>query len=156
MADPVQQRRQAVAMNDEAAVRWAEAMRAHIMAPPDPGFADRLQGLAEAARVRARAARVADAAGLKWVAQPGALQSQPPYELRPGTGRTGPEELWARFDAGVAEYNRAIAATSARAVADAAEELADAAEAIAASQPAATNAGRGRRVAQPSAARSRT
>jgi hypothetical protein len=131
MTDPAEQRRQAIAMNDEAAVRWAEAMRAHIMAPPDPGFAARLRGLAEAARTRARAARVADAAGLKWVAQPRAVQSQPPYELRPNTGRTGTAELWERFDAGVAAYNQAIASTSARRVADAADELADAAEAIA-------------------------
>jgi hypothetical protein len=131
MTDPSEQRRQAIAMNDEAAVRWAEAMRAHILAPPDPGFAGRLQGLANAARLRARAARVADAAGLKWVAQPRAVQSQPPYELRRDTGRTGPAELWERFDAAVATYNQAIAETSARAVADAADDLADTAEEIA-------------------------
>ena len=131
MTDPAEQRRQAIAMNDEAAVRWAQAMRAHIVAPPDAGFAVRLHGLADAARARARAARVADAAGLKWVAQPRAVHSQPPYELRPGTGRTGPNALWERFDAGVRAYNRAIADTSARAVADAADELAEAAEAIA-------------------------
>jgi hypothetical protein len=131
MTDPSEQRRQAIAMNDEAAVRWAEAMRAHILAPPDPGFAGRLQGLANAARLRARAARVADAAGLKWVAQPRAVQSQPPYELRRDTGRTGPAELWERFDASVVAYNQAIAGTSARAVADAADDLAEAAEEIA-------------------------
>lgn len=131
MIDSSEQRRQAVAMNDAAAARWAEAMRAHIMAAPDPDFPTRLRGLADAARIRARAARVAEAAGLRWVAQPGALQSQPPYELRPGTGRTGPPELWDRFDACVADYNRAIADASAGAVADAADGLADAAEAIA-------------------------
>jgi hypothetical protein len=138
MTDPAEQRRQAVSMNDAASVRWAEAMRAHIMAPPDPGFPARLLDLAEAARIRARAARVAEASGLRWVAQPRALQSQPPFELRPGTGRTGPTELWGRFDECVAEYNRAIAGTSAGAVADAADALADAAEAIALSheQPA--------------------
>lgn len=131
MADPVQQRRQAVAMNEAAAVQWADAMRQHAMAPPDPGFGGRLRGLAEAARARARAARVAAAAGLRWVARPGAVSSQPPYELRPGTGRTGPAELWEGFDAAVAAYNRAIAATDARAVGDAADALADVAEAIA-------------------------
>jgi len=137
MTDPIEQRRQAIGMNDAAAVQWAEAMRAHIMAPPDAHFPKRLRGLADAARTRARAARVADAARLKWVAQPRALQSQPPYELRPGTGRTGPPELWEQFDAGVADYNRAIAGTSAAAVADAADALADAAEAIAAAHEAA-------------------
>ena len=136
MTDPAEQRRQAIAMNDAAAVSWAEAMRAHIMAPPDPGFAARLRGLAHAARSRARAARVAEAAGLKWVPQPGALEGQPPYELRPGSGRTGPAELWERFDACVADYNRAIAGTSAGAVADAADALADAAEAIASAHEA--------------------
>jgi|SRR5579884_725776 len=132
MTDVAEQRRQAIAMNDAAAVRWAEAMRAHVEAPPDPGFGRRLRGLADAARTRARAARVADAAGLRWVAQPRALQSQPPYELRPGTGRTGPPELWDRFDQCVGSYNRAIAGTAASAVADAADQLAEAAEAIAA------------------------
>ncbi len=136
MSDEAEQRRQAIAMNDAAAVLWAEAMRAHIMAPPDPGFAGRLRGLADAARTRARAARVADAAGLKWVPQPGALRSQPPYELRPGTGRTGPAELWEKFDESVARYNSAIAGTSPGAVADAADALADAAEQIAESHEA--------------------
>jgi hypothetical protein len=131
MTDPAEQRRQAIAMNDEAALQWAQAMRAHILAPPDDGFPIRLHGLADAARTRARAARVADAAGLKWVAQARALQSQPPYELRPDTGRTGPADLWERFDQSVTAYNRANAGTSARAVADAAEALAEAAEAIA-------------------------
>ena len=32
----------------EASSGWAEAMRAHKMAPPDAGFAGRLSGLAEA------------------------------------------------------------------------------------------------------------
>lgn len=131
MTDPAEQRRQAIAMNDAAALRWADAMRAHVMAPPDAGFSARIRGLADAAQTRARAARVADAAGLSWVAQPRAVQSQPPYELRPETGRTGPAELWDRFDQGVAAYNRAIAGSDASAVADAADELAQTTEAIA-------------------------
>jgi excisionase family DNA binding protein len=131
MTNPAEQRRQAIAMNDAAAMRWAEAMQTHMLAPPDARFPVRLRGLADAARDRARAARVADAAGLKWVAQPGALQSQPPYELRPNTGRTGPAELWERFDAAVVGYNQAIAGTAAGAVADAADALADVAEQIA-------------------------
>jgi hypothetical protein len=150
MTDPIEQRRQAVAMNDAAAVQWADAMRAHILAPPDAGFAGRLLHLADAARTRARAARVAEAAGLRWVAQPRAVESQPPYELRPDTGRTGPTELWERFDAAVAAYNRAIAATSAGAVADAADALGDAAEAIAdAHRPAKRSRHRTRRASTP-------
>jgi hypothetical protein len=142
VTDTGEQRRQAVSMNDVAAAQWAEAMRAHILAPPDAAFAARLHGLAAAARTRARAARVADAAGLRWVAQPTALQSQPPYELRPGTGRTGPTELWESFDAAVAEYNQAIAGTSAGTVADAAEALAELAEAIARAHESSAGAGR--------------
>lgn len=131
MSDPGVQRRQAIAMNEAAAVQWAEAIREHVMAPPDPGFSGRLRKLADAARTRARAARVADAAGLRWVARPGALRSQPPYELRPGTGRAGPVALWERFDGAVKAYNAAIAGTSARAVGDGAEVLAEVAEVIA-------------------------
>jgi hypothetical protein len=86
MTDEAEKRRQAIAMNEAAARMWADAMRAHIAAPPDPGFAARLRGLAEAAWTRARAARVAHSAGLKWVSQPGALRAQPPAELRPGSG----------------------------------------------------------------------
>jgi hypothetical protein len=136
MSDPAEQRRQAIAMNDAAALAWADAMRTHIMAPPNAAFAERLRALADAARTRARAARVADAAGLKWVAQPGALRSQPPYELRPGTGRTGAAELWDRFDDCVARYNAAIAQTAAMEVADAADALGEAATALAEAQDA--------------------
>ena len=50
---------------------------------------------------------------------PGAEDAEPPYELRPGTGRRGPEELWARFDAAVDLLNHAIAGTSAADVAEA-------------------------------------
>ncbi len=131
MTDLEEQRRQAVAMNDAAAAQWADAIRAHILAPPDPGFAGRLRALADAAKTRARAARVADAAGMRWVAQQGALYSQPPYELRSGSGRPGPTRLWVRFDDAVLAYNRAIAGTRARAVGDAADALAEIAAAIA-------------------------
>ncbi|MGH2870920.1 MAG: hypothetical protein ACRDL5_00450 [Solirubrobacteraceae bacterium] len=131
MADPAEQRRQALAMNEAAAVAWADAIRAHILAPPDAGYVDRLRGFANAARLRARAARVADAAGMRWVAQPGARSSQPPYELRPGTGRPGPADLWERFDEYVAAYNAAVAGASAGAVADGADAIAEVLEQIA-------------------------
>ena len=47
--DPV---RQAVR---QAGTDWAEAMRAHKLAPPDAGFAERLRSLAEAAARERRA-----------------------------------------------------------------------------------------------------
>jgi hypothetical protein len=151
MTDLVEKRRQAVAMNEAAARMWADAMRVHITAPPDPGFADRLRALGEAARTRARAARVAHAAGLKWVSQPGAMRAQPPPELRPGSGRVGPPELWERFDVAVAGYNAAIAHTDAGAVADAADAVAEIVEELA----AAVDAERGQVPAEPARGRSK-
>jgi hypothetical protein len=102
---------------------WAEAMRAHKLAPPDAGFAGRLRLLAEAAAREQIAWENAHQAGLLWRPVPGADQAQPPYELRPGTGRRGPPQLWERFDAAVAALNRAITGSNAANVADAFGEL---------------------------------
>jgi hypothetical protein len=110
---------------------WAEAMRAHKLAPPDPGFSARLRGLAQAAASEQVAWEHAHAAGLHWRPIPGAEGAEPPYELRPGTGRRGPEEFWSRFDAAVAALNRAIAGSDAAAVADAFGELSEAAAQLA-------------------------
>jgi hypothetical protein len=104
---------------------WADAMRAHKLAPPDAGFASRLRGLAEAAEREQVTWEHAHASGLQWRPVPGAEGAQPPHELRPGTGRRGPAELWDRFDAAVATLNRAIAGTSAADVADAFGEVAE-------------------------------
>jgi hypothetical protein len=110
---------------------WAEAMRTHKLAPPDDGFASRLRGLADAAAREQIAWEHAHAAGLLWRPIPGAEGAEPPYELRPGTGRRGPDALWRRFDASVAALNRAITGSDAAAVADAFAELAEAAGALA-------------------------
>lgn len=110
---------------------WAQAMRAHVMAPPDAGFADRLRTLAEAAANEQVAWEHAHAAGLLWRPVPGAENAEPPYELRPGTGRRGPAELWERFDAAVAVLNHAITGSDAAAVADAFGEVAEVADALA-------------------------
>jgi hypothetical protein len=63
-------------------------------------------------------------------------RARPPYELRPGTGRRGPTELWIRFDAAVQRLNRAGAGDNLAdvvdayaSVAQAASELADALQA---------------------------
>jgi hypothetical protein len=106
---------------------WAEAMRAHKLAPPDAGFARRLSDLSEAAANEQVAWEHAHAAGFLWRPVPGAESAQPPYELRPATGRRGPAELWERFDAAVATLNTAITGSNAAAVADAFGELAEAA-----------------------------
>jgi hypothetical protein len=124
---------QAQIMNavQEAGSEWAEAMRAHKLAPPDAGFASRLRSLFEAAALERDAWEHAHSAGLLWRPVPGAEGAQPPYELRPGTGRRGPEELWARFDAAVGALNKAITGSNAATVADAFGELAEAASALA-------------------------
>ncbi len=110
---------------------WAEAMRAHKLAPPDSGFARRLQNLAEAAATEQDAWEHAHAAGLLWRPVPGAESAAPPYELRPGTGRRGPAPLWERFDIAVTALNRAITGSSAAVVADAFGECAEAVGALA-------------------------
>jgi hypothetical protein len=72
-------------------------------------------------------------AGLAWRPIQGSERARPPYELRPGTGRRGPEEPWERFDLAVQRLNEAGAGDSLAdivaayaAVADAATALADA------------------------------
>ncbi len=114
----------------EAGKAWAEAMRAHKLAPPDAGFAGRLSSLAEAAAAEQVAWEHAHATGLLWRPVPGAENAEPPYELRAGTGRRGPEDQWARFDAAVAALNKAITGSNAAAVADAFGELSVAAGAL--------------------------
>jgi hypothetical protein len=106
-------------------------MRAHKLAPPDLDFGQRLSDLAEAAAGEQVAWEHAHAAGLLWRPVPGAENAEPPYELRPGTGRRGPTALWQRFDAAVAGLNRAITGSSAAVVADAFGEIAEAAGALA-------------------------
>ena len=74
--------------------------------------------------------------GLAWRRIKGSEQARPPYELRRGTGRRGPDELWTRFDEAVAQLSAAGARDSLgdivagyAAVSEAARALADALEA---------------------------
>ena len=117
------QRAQIMRAVRQAGNHWAEAMRAHKLAPPDAGFAGRLRALADAATSEQVAWEHAHAAGLLWRPIPGAENAEPPYELRPGTGRRGPADLWSRFDTSVAALNRAITGSDAAAVADAFGDL---------------------------------
>jgi hypothetical protein len=125
------ERARVMRMVRQASAGWADAMKAHKLAPPDAGFASRLQTLAQAATDEQIAWEHAHAAGLLWRPVPGAEHAEPPYELRPGTGRRGPEELWPRFDAAVAGLNRAITGSDPITVADAFGEVAEAARALA-------------------------
>jgi hypothetical protein len=101
---------------------WASAVQAHKQAPPDIGFATRLASLAQGAREAARVCRAAHAAGFEWPPARKA-DSEPPYELRPGTGRRGPEELWQRFDQAITRLSTMAAGTDILEVARAYEEL---------------------------------
>jgi hypothetical protein len=121
---------------NEARASWSGAMRAHEQAPPDPGFRDRLRTLAAAAAAMRDAHARALQAGLAWRPVADSDRARPPYELRPGTARRGPAELWARFDAAVQQLNEAGAGDNLAdivdaysAVAHAASQLADALQA---------------------------
>ncbi len=107
----------------EARLRWRAALRDHVLAPPDAGFSARLAHLTAAAEQRAAACEAAYDDG--YDRSPARGGPQPPYELRPGTGRRGPVELWKRFDAAVAELDRVSEGRSIRAVGRAYAELAE-------------------------------
>lgn len=103
---------------------WASAVQSHKLAPPDLGFAGRLAALSEGASEAARVCRAADAAGFEWPPARKA-DSEPPYELRPGTGRRGPEDLWLRFDQAITRLGTMAAGTDMLAVAESYEALAE-------------------------------
>jgi len=148
-SDEERARKEQAARRVQVASRdWAAALRAHRTAPPDPGFGDRLQALGDAAASEQAACVDAHAAGLVWRPLPGAERAQTPYELRPGSGRRGPAELWDRFDAAVLRLNHATGATDAGAVADGFAQVSAAALALAAAvreEDAESTGGRRRR-----------
>jgi len=107
----------------EGMASWAGAVEAHRLAPPDLGFAARLSALAQGASDAARVCREAAAAGFQWPPARKA-DSEPPYELRPGTGRRGPHDLWQRFDQATTRLGTMAAGEDMLEVAGAYEELA--------------------------------
>ncbi len=109
---------------------WAGAVEAHKMAPPDDDFAARLAALSEGASEAARVCRTAGAAGFEWPPARKA-DSEPPYELRPGTGRRGPQALWRRFDQAVGRLRAMASDTDMLEVSGAFEEIAAAARELA-------------------------
>ncbi len=102
---------------------WAGAVQAHKQAPPDENFCNRLAALAKGASEAAQVCRAADAAGFEWPPARKA-DSEPPYELRPSTGRRGPQPLWQRFDQAITRLGTVAAGTDMLEVARAYEELA--------------------------------
>ena len=84
------QRAQIMRAVRQAGNEWAEAMRAHKLAPPDAGFGARLRSLSEAATNEQVAWEHAHGAGLLWRPIPGAEQAEPPYaSSAPGPGGAG-------------------------------------------------------------------
>ena len=69
-------------------------------------------------------------AGLAWRPVADSERARPPYELRPGTGRRGPADLWARFDAAVQQLNEAGAGDNLSDVVDAYAAVAQAASTL--------------------------
>lgn len=107
-----------------ADARWGEALEASVEAPPDLGFAQRVRAIAKAAEQEAAALRHADQMGLAFRPHPGARNMQLSHELRPGgRSRRGPQELWDRFDAAVAELGEALEGVALSAVARAFGDL---------------------------------
>src|SRR5206468_5722044 len=78
-----------------------------------------------AAHAEAIACRAAHDAGFEWPPHR-AYATSPPYELQPGSGRRGPDELWRSFDIAVSELNRAATGSDLLDVAHAYDELASA------------------------------
>lgn len=115
---------------EDGMASWAGAVQAHKQAPPDLGFGDRLAALAKGASEAARVCRAADAAGFEWPPARKA-DSEPPYELRSGTGRRGPEDVWQRFDQASTRLGTVAAGMDMLEVARAYEELAAIAEQLA-------------------------
>jgi len=119
----VESDRQILSEFKHAMASWGSAVEAHKQAPPDRDFAARLAALARGASEAARVCQAADTAGFAWPPARKA-DSEPPYELRPGTGRRGPEQLWRSFDQAIARLGAVAAGEDMLDVARAYEELA--------------------------------
>src|SRR5271155_368949 len=130
-SSPVDPDQQILSEFKDGMANWAGAVEAHKQAPPDLNFSDRLTALAEGASEAARVCPAADAQGFEWPPARKA-DSQPPYELRPGTGRRGPEHLWRRFDQAITRLGTMAAGQDMLEVARAYEELAEVAGELAA------------------------
>ena len=111
---------------------WRQTLAQHRLAPPDAGFPGRLADQSDAARKTHNAyAQAATMPGLAWDPLPHARR-EPPYELRPDSGRRGPQELWERYDDANRALSDALEGPSLEAIASAYGALADSLSALAA------------------------
>ncbi len=111
--------------------RWESALRAHLLAPPDAGYARRLRNFAEACEQQQTAYAHAAAAGLGWTPGPPSETPEAPPELSPDSGRRGPPELWARFDSAIEDFGRALEGISLASISHAFGELGEITRALA-------------------------
>jgi excisionase family DNA binding protein len=104
---------------------WEAAQFASANPPPDPGFGQRVRGLARACEQQARALEAAaHVSGFVWNSEPNARDMVLSYELRPGANRPGPSDLWQEFDGAVRRLGRAMEGSFMSVVASAYAELA--------------------------------
>src|ERR1700733_9998755 len=111
---------------------WESALDAHVLAPPDAGFAARLKALSDAAAEQAAAFDLAAEGGLGWRSRTIDGQFSLAPALTPGMTRPGPPELWERFDAATTGLAEALAGSSPAALAAAFRELSEIAGLLAA------------------------
>lgn len=96
---PPEVMRDAVKELQEVGAVWDAALEASENAPPDPGFANRLRAIAEAAERQWDAlSRAQVIPGFLWKPVPDTEEMILSNELRPGANRPGPELLWDSFD----------------------------------------------------------
>ncbi len=110
-------------LQDAGAV-WDAALDASENAPPDPGFVNRLCGIADAAeRQRDALSRTQMIPGFTWKPVPDAEDMILSNELRPGANRPGSGHLWDVFDHTVDRLALAMVGNYAGLVSDEYREL---------------------------------
>ena len=103
---------------------WRKALDRSRMAPPDAGFAARLELIANASARKAAALNDLDQEPGPWWQRQGALPGGAlTYELRPGANRPGPDDLWLKFDGIVQALSDAMESHSALGELEALEQL---------------------------------
>lgn len=110
---------------------WHAALKQHRLAPPDAGYPQRLDDLADACAEQHSAYAYAAEAGLSWDPLPASETTKPPYELQPISGRRGDPKLWQQFDLASDAHAKALQGTSLVAIGEAFGEISQAARAIA-------------------------
>ncbi len=88
---------------------WRGSQAASDGAPPDTGFVNRLQALAEACEMqRFWLSRLASTTGFEWDPIVNGSHMQISHELRAGANRPGRPFLWAQFDIAVERLAHAL------------------------------------------------